>query len=106
MRGRSTNWARAMSRNPLAMIVYGAASLAVASIAHAQADPLRDPAVLRIRDAFNVDGIALFDLHTVHAGKMGACAPSIFVGLKWCVSGAAEEKQGAVAYIKTTGYNV
>src|SRR5262245_9748876 len=95
-----------MSRNPLAMLVLAVASFAAADAARAEADPLKDPAVVRIREAFNVDGIALFDPHATHAAKMGVCAPSVFAGLKWCVSGTAEEKRGAAAYVKTTGYNI
>src|ERR1051325_11145752 len=95
-----------MRQNCLLPLVIGIASLAVAHAAHAEADPLKDPAVIRIRDSFKVDGIALFDPHTQHASRMGVCAPSIFAGLKWCVSGTAEEKSGAATFIKTTGYNI
>src|SRR5688572_525971 len=95
-----------MSRYSSAALVFGMASLAWIGAAEAQTDPLRDPAVARIREAFKVDGIALFDPHSQHAARMGVCAASIFPALKWCVSGTAEEKSGAAAYIKTTGYNI
>ncbi len=97
-----------MGGKPLAALVLWIASLACADAARAEAaaDPLEDAAVARIRDSFKVDGIALFDPHATHAARMGVCAPSIFAGLKWCVSGTAEEKSGAAAYIKTTGYNI
>src|SRR5581483_8447316 len=88
---------------PLVLLV---ASLAAAGPARAETDPLGDPAVARIRDAFKVDGIALFDPHSQHAPRMGVCAPSIFAGLKWCVSGTAEETKDGATYVKTTGYNI
>src|SRR5262245_66205233 len=60
-----------MSRNSLAALAFAIAaiiaSLAVIGASRAQTDPLKDPAVARIRDAFKVDGIALFDPHAAHA---------------------------------------
>ena len=107
MRGGELNLGEGrMSGKSLAALVLGIASLALAGAAHAQADPLKDAALARIRDSFKVDGISLLDSHATHAARMGVCAPSIFAGLKWCVSGAVEEKKGAASYIKTTGYNI
>ena len=95
-----------MSGRFFAALVFGIASFGIVAGAYAEADPAEDPGVARIRDSFKVDGIALFDSHTVHAARMGVCAPSIFAGLKWCVSGTAEETKGDAAYVKTTGYNI
>ncbi len=95
-----------MRHRRFAALVLGIASFAGAAFAQTSADPLKDPAVARIRAQFKVDGIALFDPHGMHAARMGICATSVFAGLKWCVSGTAEEKTGAAAYIKTTGYNI
>jgi hypothetical protein len=95
-----------MSGRFFAALVFGIASFGIVAGAYAEADPAEDPGVARIRDSFKVDGIALFDPHTMHAARMGVCAPSIFAGLKWCVSGTAEETKGDAAYVKTTGYNI
>lgn len=84
------------------------ALLAVAEPAHSEAgrDPLADEAVLRIRAAFKVEGIALFDEHQRHAKQVGTCSASVFAGLKWCVSATIDAKRGAVVYSRTTGYNL
>jgi hypothetical protein len=95
-----------MSRNFSAAFLVAIASVASAAPLRAETDPAKDPASLRIRDSFKVDGIALFDAHAQHAPRMGICAQSIFVGLKWCVSGTAEETSGNASYVKTTGYNI
>jgi hypothetical protein len=95
-----------MSGRLLAALVYGIASLIIAAGAQAETDRAEDPPAARVRDAFKIDGIALFDPHTMHAARMGVCAPSIFAGLKWCVSGTAEATKGDAAYVKTTGYNI
>lgn len=94
-----------LSRIAAALIVAFAPSFWTGA-ALAEADPLRDPATSRIRASFKVDGIALFDAHAQHAARMGICAPSVFVGLKWCVSGTNDEKKDDTVYAKTTGYNI
>ena len=95
-----------MGGKSVAALVLGIAALALAGAARAESDPSKNPDVARIRDSFKVDDIALFDPHSQHAPRMGICAASIFTGLKWCVSGTAEEKKGPAEYIKTTGYNI
>ena len=96
-----------MNNRVLAALIGACAGALLAPDALAQAgDPLRDPAIQRVRESFKVDGIALFDPHAEHAPRMGVCAASIFTGLKWCVSGNVEETRGAAAYVKTTGYNI
>jgi hypothetical protein len=95
-----------MSRKISAAFFVAFASLAAAAAGRAETDPAKDPASLRIRDSFKVDGIALFDAHAQHAPRMGICAQSIFAGLRWCVSGTAEETSGNASYVKTTGYNI
>jgi hypothetical protein len=89
-----------------AALVFAIAAPFWTGTARAESDPLRDPETLRIRASFTVDGIALFDPHAQHAARMGICAPSVFAGLKWCVSGTADEKKDDVVYAKTTGYNI
>jgi len=89
-----------------AAVAGGAAAAASAARAEAVANPLQDTGVLRVREAFSVDGIALLDLHAQHAARMGVCAASVFAGLKWCVSGTGEESKGEATYVKTTGYNI
>lgn len=96
---------RMMARFAAALLL-AVASLVSAATAHAQIGPLDDSAAERTRAAFKVDGIALFDAHAQHAKRMGVCAPSVFAGLKWCVSGTIEEKRDDIAYAKTTGYNI
>ena len=91
---------------PAAALLLAIASLASAATVQAQIGPLDDPAAERIRAAFKVDGIALFDAHARHAKRMGVCAPSVFAGLKWCVTGTTDETRGDVVYAKTTGYNI
>ena len=96
-----------MNNRVLAALIGACAGTLLAPDALAQAgDPLRDPAIQRVREGFKVDGIALFDPHAEHAARMGVCAASIFAGLKWCVSGNVEETRGTAAYVKTTGYNI
>lgn len=91
---------------PAAALLLAAAIFVSAATARAQIGPLDDPAAERIRTSFKVDGIALFDAHALHAKRMGVCAPSVFAGLKWCVSGTIDEKRDDVVYAKTTGYNI
>lgn len=89
-----------------ATFALATALLSWAGMASAETDPLADPAAQRIRASFKVDGIALLDAHADHAARMGICAPSVFAGLKWCVSGSVDEKKDDVVYAKTTGYNI
>ena len=63
----------------------------VASTAASLAETPANSSVLRIREAFTVDGIALLDSHSQHAARVGVCAASVFAGLKWCVTGTAED---------------
>jgi hypothetical protein len=76
-------------------------AIAVPNLALAESDPLSDPGVRAVRQAFPIQGLHLFDTRARGAG----CADTA-AGLVWCATGAAYETTDAGTYARTLGYNL
>jgi hypothetical protein len=75
---------------------------AAPQLALAEADPLSDPGVRAVRQAFPILGISLFDTRARGAG----CTDHAASGLVWCGTGPAYESAEGGTYTRIFGYNL
>jgi hypothetical protein len=85
-------------------ILAACAFMAVAApeLALAEADPLSDPGVRAVRQAFPIQGISLLDTRARGAG----CADNAATGLVSCATGTSYETAEGGTFTKSFGYNL
>ena len=91
-----------MRPSPTAVLAACAFLAAAPKLALAEADPLGDPGVRAVRQAFPILGISLLDTRARGAG----CADHAASGLVWCATGTAYETSEGGTYARSLGYNL
>src|SRR5262245_54458795 len=80
--------------------------LAAPQFVFAETDPLRDPAVRRVREAFPLERLSLLETPVSRAVRGATCADSAFPGLVWCATATGYETAEGGTYTRSFGYNL
>lgn len=95
-----------MKRIIRATILLGAWLAATPAVLAEADDPMKDPAVRRVREAFRVDTLAMLDIPIPGPVRGAACNANPATGISWCATGTVYEASESGAFSKQLGYHL